>query len=111
MIENSSFCMHIKEEWNIIKENYNKGAFGKIIRAVKKNGIINGYAVGDKNVAIKKIKINERNFETEILNKIQIENDKKEKRMKTILKYYGYGIDEEYIYIYLEFSKADQSVI
>ncbi|KAN0003637.1 hypothetical protein ACTFIZ_009809 [Dictyostelium cf. discoideum] len=88
---------HFEEDWEIISTLGN-GNFGKVFKARKIDGIINGSKVSL--CAIKKILNNKLrgkiSTEVEILDKL--------KGNEHSMKYYGYGYDEEdNLYIYIEY--------
>ncbi|KAM9965180.1 hypothetical protein ACTFIW_004987 [Dictyostelium discoideum] len=95
---------HFQEDWEIIS-TLGSGNFGKVFKARKINGIINGSKVSL--CAIKKI-LNEKlrgklSTEIEILDKLK-ENEHS-------MKYYGHGYDEDNnLYIYTEYIEDATSI-
>ncbi|KAM9966521.1 hypothetical protein ACTFIR_006739 [Dictyostelium discoideum] len=96
---------HFKEDWEIIS-TLGSGNFGKVFKARKIDGIINGSKVSL--CAIKKIKKKDKlrvklSTEVEILDKL--------KDNEHSMKYYGYGYDEDdNLYIYTEYIEESTSI-
>ncbi|EAL69690.1 hypothetical protein DDB_G0275879 [Dictyostelium discoideum AX4] len=96
---------HFKEDWEIIS-TLGSGNFGKVFKARKINGIINGSKVSL--CAIKKIEKKDKlkiklSTEVEILNKL--------KDNEHSMKYYGYGYDEDdNLFIYTEYIEGSTSI-
>ncbi|KAK5576501.1 hypothetical protein RB653_007645 [Dictyostelium firmibasis] len=106
MIEND--YIYNENEWEFINDGYKKkGSFGEIIKARKKNGIINEIKVNDKIIGIKIIKFEDEIKLNEVLNLEKIKKENNKIKLNTIIDYYGYGIKDKNLYIYLEFIEGN----
>ncbi|EGC40365.1 hypothetical protein DICPUDRAFT_146705 [Dictyostelium purpureum] len=98
--EYKEFIKTLKNDWEDI-QFIAKGSFGLIVKAKKKNGILNGIKLGDSYCIIKRKKRDPNvlifDNESDILKTIL------SLKSKLLLKYYYHEIKAEYVYIYTEY--------